>query len=50
MYQPVVQTENYREGEKVKYRIIATLTKWPEYLVNNLEKLIKDKPVKQIFL
>ena len=45
VYHSVVLMENYREGKKVKHRIIATLTKWPEYLVNDLEKLIKGKAI-----
>ena len=45
VYHSVVLMENYREGKKVRHRTIATLTKWPEQLVNDLEKLLKGKAV-----
>ncbi|MDK2841208.1 MAG: hypothetical protein PWQ17_713 [Anaerophaga sp.] len=48
VYQSVVLMENYREGEKVKHRSITSLTKWPEHLVNDLEKLIKGKAITAI--
>lgn len=48
VYQSVVLMENYREGKKVKHRSIATLTKWPEHIVNDLEKLIKGKAITAI--
>ncbi|MGC9331843.1 MAG: hypothetical protein ACP5DZ_08220 [Bacteroidales bacterium] len=40
--------ENYRDGGKVKQRTIATLTKWPKHLVDDLEKLLKVKAVTSI--
>ena len=45
VYHSVVLLENYREGKKVKHRTIATLTKWPEHIVNALEKVLKGKAV-----
>ena len=45
VYHSVVLMENYREGKKVKHRIITSLTKWPEHIVNDLEKLLKGKAV-----
>ncbi len=48
IYHSVVLMENYREGKKVKHRIISSLTKWPKHLVDDLEKLIKGKAVTSI--
>lgn len=48
VYQSVVLMENYREGKNVKHKSITTLTKWPEHLVNDLEKLIKGKAITAI--
>ncbi|NOY49815.1 MAG: IS1634 family transposase [Chlorobi bacterium] len=45
VYHSVVLMENYREGKKVKHRTIATLTKWPKQIVDDLEKLLKGKAV-----
>ena len=36
IYHSVVLMENYREGKKVKHRIISSLTKWPKHLVDDL--------------
>jgi len=44
-YTSVVLMENYREGKKVKHRIISNLSKWPETLVSGLEKLLKGEKV-----
>lgn len=48
VYHSVVLMENYREGKKVKHRTIASLTKWPKQIVNDLEKLLKGKGVLSI--
>lgn len=48
VYHSVVLIENYREGKKVKHRTIATLTKWPKHIVDDLEKLIKGKAITAI--
>jgi len=45
VYHSVVLMENYRDGGKVRHRTIATLTKWPKHLVDDLEKLLKGKSV-----
>ncbi len=45
VYHSVVLMENYREGKRVRHRTIATLTKWPKELVDDLEKLLKGKSV-----
>ncbi len=41
IYQSVVLMENYRQDGKVKHRTIATITKWPEKVINDLEKILK---------
>ena len=48
VYNSVVLMENYREGAKIKHRIITTLTKWPKHIVDDLEKLLKGKVVTSI--
>jgi len=45
IYQSVVLMENYRQDGKVKHRTIATITKWPEKVINDLEKILKGKGV-----
>ena len=40
--------ENYREGKKVKHRIISNLSKWPEELVSGLEKLLKGQKINTV--
>lgn len=45
VYNSVVLMENYREGKKVRHRTIATLTKWPKPIVDDLEKLIKGQAI-----
>lgn len=44
-YESVVLMENYREGKKVRHRTIANLTKWPQGLVCDLEKLLKGNKI-----
>ncbi len=48
VYHSVVLMENYREGKRVRHRIITTLTKWPKHIVDDLEKLLKGKVVTAI--
>ena len=48
IYHSVVLLENYREGKKVKHRTIATLTKWPKDIVDDLDKLLKGKATTSI--
>ena len=48
VYHSVVLMENYREGKQVKHRTVATLTKWPNYIVSDLEKLLKGKAITAI--
>ena len=45
VYHSVVLMENYREAKKVRHKTIATLTKWPKHIVDDLEKLLKGKAV-----
>ncbi len=47
-YTSVVLMENYREGKKVKHRIISNLSKWPEDLVAGLEKSLKGEKIKTV--
>ncbi len=48
VYHSVVLMENYREGKKVKHRIVSNLTKWPKDIVDNLDKLLKGKAITSI--
>jgi len=45
VYHSVALIENYREGKKVRHRTIATLTKWPKHIVDDLEKILKGNAV-----
>jgi len=47
-YTSVVLMESYREGKKVKHHIISNLSKWPEKLVLDFEKLLKDKEINTV--
>ena len=47
-YTSVVLMENYREGKKVKHRIISNLSKWPEHLVAGLDKLLKGEKINTV--
>ena len=47
-YTSVVLMENYREGKKVKHRIISNLSKWPEELVSGLERLLKGQKINTV--
>lgn len=45
-YTSVVLMESYREGGKVKHRIISNLSKWPDELIAAFEKILKgEKPL-----
>ena len=44
-YTSVVLMQNYREGKKVKHRIIANLSKWPDNLITGLDKLLKGQKI-----
>jgi len=44
-YTSTVLMENYREGKKVKHRIISNLSKWPEELIAGLKKLLKGEKI-----
>jgi len=39
----ILLRESYREGNKVRKRTLANLTKWPKHIVDNLKILIKNK-------
>ena len=41
VYESVVLMESYREGKKVKHRIIANLSKLPEDVIEALKKFLK---------
>jgi len=45
VYHSIALLENYREGKKVRHRTIATLTKWPKHIVDDLERLLKGDVV-----
>jgi len=45
VYQSIVLLQNYREGSRVRHRTIATLTKWPKHIVDDLEKILKGNAV-----
>lgn len=47
-YSSVVLMESYREGSKVKHRVISNLSKWPESLINGFEKMLKSETVNSI--
>jgi len=47
-YTSVVLMENYREGNQVKHRIVANLSKWPEDLLCGFKKLLKNEKVTSI--
>ena len=47
-YTSVVLMESYREGKKVKHRIISNLSKWSPELISNFEKLLKGKKITTI--
>lgn len=42
-YTSVVLMENYREGGKVKHRIVSNLSKWPDDLISSFEKILKGE-------
>jgi len=42
-YSSVLLMESYREGKKVKHRTISNLSKWPDALVTNFEKVLKGE-------
>jgi transposase len=41
VYTSVVLAESYRENGKMKRRIISTLTNWPQWLTNELQKILR---------
>lgn len=43
VYPAVALVEGYREDGKVKHRTLANLSKWPEEIVNNFERLLKGE-------
>ena len=45
VYTSILLAESYREGGKMKRRIIANLTYWPKDLVENLQKLLRGGKV-----
>ena len=47
-YSSVVLMESYREGGKVRHRVISNLSKWPESLINGFEKTLKGETVNTI--
>ena len=47
-YTSVVLMENYREGKKVKHRIISNLSKWSPELISGFEKLLKGEKITTI--
>ena len=47
-YTSVVLMENYRDGKKVKHRIISNLSKWSPELISDFEKLLKGEKITTI--
>jgi transposase len=45
VYTSVVLMENYREGGKIKHRIISNLSKWDNKLVCDFEKVLKGEKI-----
>ena len=48
VYSYPVLMENYREGGKVKHRILANLSKWPQKLIEDFDKLLKGQVITDI--
>jgi len=44
----VVLMENYREGNKVRHRIVSNLSKWPVDLVSGFEKVLRNEKIVSI--
>ena len=44
-YTSVVLMESYREGGKVKHRIVTNLSKWPDDLISGFEKILKGEKI-----
>ncbi len=44
-YTSVVLMENYREGKKVRHRIISNLSKWSEEMISSLDKVLKGEKI-----
>lgn len=44
-YTTVYLTESYRENGKVKHRHISNLSKWPDEMINSLEKILKGEKI-----
>lgn len=44
-YTSVYLVENYREGKKVKHRLISNLSKWPEQLIEDFDKVLKGEKI-----
>lgn len=47
-YTSVYLVENYREGNKVKHRLISNLSKWPQEMISNFEALLKGQKIVDI--
>jgi transposase len=41
----ILLRESYREGEKIKKRTLANLTKWPFYVIEGLRAVLKGSPL-----
>jgi transposase len=48
VYTSVLLMESYRDGKKVKHRVISNISKWPEKLITDFEQLLKGKAFKNI--
>lgn len=48
VYHSVLLRESYREGNKVKKRTIANLSKYPEALINSIELALKGNVKKEV--
>lgn len=47
-YTSTVLAESYRENGKMKRRIISTLTNWPEWLIQELQKILRGGTVQKL--
>lgn len=47
-YTSVVLMENYREGGKVKHRIVSNLSRWPDNLISDFQKLLSGEKINSL--
>lgn len=47
-YTTVYLSESYRENGKVKHRHISNLSKWPDQMIDSLEKILKGEKITSV--